>query len=86
MEIYQRKFKESPIIKNIDKIKKNIGDIIFDHISKLNKNQLEKQLESLKQEIKLALHLYGKNERYNSLKEEEFYILYRLERTDEFEQ
>lgn len=67
--------------KSIDKIKISLGDSIFKHISSLNKNQLEKQLSELKSELNLA---DKKSQRYSKLKDEEWYILYRLERTNEF--
>ena len=67
--------------KNIDKIKISLGDSVFNHISSLNKNQLEKQLSELKSELNLA---DKKSQRYTKLKDEEWYILYRLERTNEF--
>jgi len=83
MERYKKKFNESTT-KNIDKVKRNIGDLIFNHIHGLNKSQLEKMLDSLKQELKLAQHLYGKDARYQSLKDEEWLILNRLERDSEY--
>jgi hypothetical protein len=68
--------------RNIDKIKSNIGETVFNHINSLNKSQLEKQLSELKSELKSE----SKNtERNNKLKDEEWYILYRLERSSEFE-
>lgn len=67
--------------RNIDKIKSNIGEVIFDHISSLTKPQLENQLSELKSELKLV---DKKSTRYSKLKDEEWYILYRLERVDEF--
>jgi hypothetical protein len=67
--------------RNIDKIKSNIGETVFNHINSLNKSQLEKQLSELKSELKSE----SKNtERHNKLKDEEWYILYRLERSSEF--
>lgn len=67
--------------RNIDKIKSNIGETVFNHINSLNKSQLEKQLSELKSELKTE----SKNtERHNKLKDEEWYILYRLERSSEF--
>ena len=60
--------------------KNNIGETIYNHISKLNKTQLENQLKELRQELKIPTT----TERYSKLKDEEFLILYRLERTSEF--
>jgi hypothetical protein len=68
------------ITKNLDKIKNNIGETIYNHISKLNKTQLENQLKELRQELEIPTT----TERYSKLKDEEFLILYRLERTSEF--
>jgi hypothetical protein len=50
--------------RNIDKIKSNIGETVFNHINSLNKSQLEKQLSELKSELKSE----SKNtERHNKL-------------------
>jgi len=68
--------------RNIDKIKSNIGETVFNHINSLNKSQLEKQLSELKSELKSETK---NTERHNKLKDEEWYILYRLERSSEFE-
>jgi hypothetical protein len=68
--------------RNIDKIKSNIGEVIFDHITSLTKPQLEKQLSQLKSELKIA---DKESNRYTKLKDEEWYILYRLERSNDFE-
>lgn len=67
--------------KNIDKIKISLGNEVFNHISSLNKSQLEKQLSELKSELSLA---DKKSQRYDKLKDEEWYILYRLEKTNDF--
>lgn len=72
--------------KNTDKIKNNIGDVIFNHINTLNKEQLEEMLIGLKEDIKLELDNSGRSERYFKLKDEEFLILHRLERNSEFKE
>ena len=71
-------------IKNLDKIKISIGDTVYNHIDSLNKEQLEKQLSELKQEIQRELDNSGKSQQYFKYKDEEFFILYRLERGSEF--
>ncbi len=80
------KFENGGEIKNIDKIKKSIGDTIYNHISSLNEEQLEKQLKELKVELNREyIDGNGKSERYKKLNDEMYYILYRLERaTDDF--
>ncbi len=79
-------FENGGVIKNIDKIKKSIGDTIYNHISSLNEEQLEKQLKELKVELnKEYFDSNGKSERYKKLNDEMYYILYRLERaSDDF--
>jgi hypothetical protein len=68
--------------RNIDKIKSNIGETVFNHINSLSKTELEKQLSELKEELKSVNNDGG--QRYLKLKDEEFYLLYRLERANEF--
>jgi hypothetical protein len=70
------------MFKNIDKVKKNIGETVFNHINSLSKTELEKQLSELKEELKSVNKDGG--QRYLKLKDEEFYLLYRLERANEF--
>lgn len=70
------------MFKNIDKVKKNIGETVFNHINSLSKTELEKQLLELKEELKSVNKDGG--QRYLKLKDEEFYLLYRLERANEF--
>ena len=87
---YATKFLEGEIyangggIKNLYKIKISIGDTVYNHIDSLNKEQLEKQLSELKQEIQRELDNSGKSQQYFKYKDEEFFILYRLERGSEF--
>jgi len=83
MKRYKSVFKEA-ISKNIDKVERNIGKIIFDSISKATQEQLEEWLNNLQSEIKLHVSKSGKDARYDALKEEEWYILYRLDRSEEF--
>jgi len=79
-----QKFANGGEIKNLDKIKKSIGDTIYNHISSLNEEQLEKQLKELKVELKREyLDSNGNSRRYKELNDEMYYILYRLERADD---
>jgi hypothetical protein len=79
-----QKFANGGEIKNLDKIKKSIGDTIYNHISSLNEEQLEKQLKELKVELKREyLDSKGNSRRYKELNDEMYYILYRLERADD---
>jgi len=72
-------------MKNLDKIKLNIGDVIYNHISGLTEDQLKSQLSGLQIEIKLELDKNGKSQRFYKLKDEEFFILYRLGKGNEFQ-
>lgn len=68
--------------RNIDKIKSHIGESVFNHINSLNKKELEKQLSELRNELKIT---DKESSRYFKLKDEEWFILYRLERSSEYE-
>ena len=81
---FPKKYADGGGIKNLDKIKISIGDTVYNHIDSLNKEQLEKQLSELKQEIQRELDNSGKSQQYFKYKDEEFFILYRLERGSEF--
>jgi hypothetical protein len=67
--------------RNIDKIKSHIGESVFNHINSLNKKELEKQLSELRNELKIT---DKESSRYYKLKDEEWFILYRLERSSEY--
>jgi hypothetical protein len=73
------------LMKNLDKIENHIGKEVANSIKKSNKEQLEKRIEDIKKELLFEEKTNGKSNRYYKLKDEEFLILYRLERTDEFE-
>lgn len=75
-----KKYEEGGRISNIDKIKKSIGETIFNHINSLNKSQLKKQLKELDTELNREyFESNGKSERYKKLHDEKLYILHLLE-------
>ena len=71
------------MFRNLDKIKNNLGADLYNHIGSLNKTQLQKQLKELRSELGRISN--KKDSRYYNLKDEEFFILYRLEKADEFQ-
>lgn len=78
-----KKYESGGMIKNIDSIKKSIGETVFNHINSLNKEQLEKQLKELKSEMQRDyFESNGKTERYKKLNDEKVYILHLLERAN----
>jgi hypothetical protein len=77
------KYAKGGIFRNLDKIKSNIGVEVYNTISKSNKEQLENSLKNVKEELQRVGS--NKDNRYYKLKDEEFLILYRLERSSEFE-
>jgi hypothetical protein len=70
------------MFRNLDKIKNNLGADLYNHIGSLNKAKLQKQLKELRSELSRISN--KKDSRYYKLKDEEFFILYRLERANEF--
>lgn len=66
-------------MRNIDKIKQNIGTIVFDHISALNKDQLMQMRNECDHEIELEHITNGKSPRYFALMDETWLISYRLQ-------
>ena len=71
------------MFRNLDKIKNNLGADLYNHIGSLNETQLQKQLKELRSELSRISN--NKDSRYYKLKDEEFYILYRLKRANEFQ-
>lgn len=70
-----------------DQAKKTLGEHLYNHISSLNKEQLEKHLSHLQKEIermKANDTEFTKQEFLPKYKQEEKFILYLLERLDEF--
>ena len=69
-------------VKSIDKIRKSIGDDIFDHIASLNEEDALDQLEDLEQELSRLEKEYGSKVvhqgYYQRLKDEEWFLQYRL--------
>lgn len=80
---YERNYADGGKIgfRNLDKIKSHIGESVFNHIGSLNKKELEKQLSELRNELKIT---DKESSRYYKLKDEEWFILYRLERSSEY--
>lgn len=69
---------------NIDKIKAQIGEIIFNHINSLNKEQLEDMADACFNEINryermITSYTETKQARLNQLRTELNYINYKLE-------
>lgn len=71
-------------VKNLDKIKRNIGDTVYNHIASLNESELRKQLSELNSEMERELDNSGKSQQYFKYKDEEFFLLYRLGEADKF--
>lgn len=70
-----------------DQAKKTLGEHLYNHIASLNKEQLEKHLSHLQKEIermKANDTEYTKQEFLPKYKQEEKFILYLLERLDEY--
>lgn len=70
-----------------DQAKKTLGEHLYNHIASLNKEQLEKHLSHLQKEIermKAEDTEFTKQEFLPKYKQEEKFILYLLERLDEF--
>lgn len=70
-----------------DQAKKTLGEHLYNHIASLNKEQLEKHLSHLQKEIermKANDTEFTKQEFLPKYKQEEKFILYLLERLDEF--
>ena len=80
-----KQFAKGGMMKNLDKIQDNIGKEVYDSIKKSSKDQLEKRLKDVKNELLFEEKNNGKSNRYYKLKDEEFLVLYRLERSNEFE-
>lgn len=66
---------------DMNKIKHNIGDHIFNHIVSLNEAELKKQLKDLKEELKRVETHEKKDNRYYKLKDEESLIESRLKKS-----
>jgi len=77
------KMAKGGVVKSIDKVRANLGEETFKYIGSLNKTELEKQLYNLRHELNRIKE--NKDSRYYKLKDEEWFILYRLEKSDEFE-
>lgn len=71
-------------LKNIDKIKNSLGKQIFDHIASLDKEGLKAQLSNLGKELS-RIKNDKKDERYYKLKDEEWFLKYRLGASDTVE-
>jgi hypothetical protein len=77
------KFAQGGGIVNLDKIKNNIGEVLYKFIGSLNKEQAERMLTDLKAEIEFELKTQSTSARYSRLIDEQNLLLYRLGRDNE---
>jgi hypothetical protein len=77
------KFAQGGGIVNLDKIKNNIGEVLYKFIGSLNKEQAERMLTDLKAEIEFELKTQSTSARYSRLIDEQNLLLYRLGRDSE---
>jgi hypothetical protein len=73
-------------VRNIDKIKQNIGEEVYQSILHSDQKRLENRFKEINEEINRSLkfHRGERTLEYYKLKDEQWLILYRLERTSEF--
>jgi len=67
-----------PVMINPDKIKKSIGEIIFNHINSLNEDQLNTMTGECEIELMTEWTKNGTTERYSRLYNELQFLNYRL--------